>query len=263
MLRRGPFLVDLFMAFATLRSGGIEGEGLLVDRGDGSFFAFRGFCFGSSLFVLLDKSFERGVRIGFCGRFLFWASLTWAVLVCFGSAASLDAATAFWLRNAAFISMALAKAQESIEIPDNRFTASPFNRFQGGIPICIAREKDPRPASLDRCAGLLSAMNRRLAVRTKAILGRYARVADALHMSGLRLPSCCAATCAASTAHREQRLGCGDARSSLDPVLCRRSQDPWHHIAPGKPAQNAFVESFNGQLRDELLAVKGFFGSES
>ena len=68
MLRRGPFLVDLFVAFATLRSGGIEGEGLLVDRGDGSFFAFRGFCFGSFLFVLLDKSFERGVRIGYCGR---------------------------------------------------------------------------------------------------------------------------------------------------------------------------------------------------
>ncbi len=27
----------------------------------------------------------------------------------------------------------------------------------------------------------------------------------------------------------------------------------WHHIAPGKPAQNAFIESFNGRLRDELL----------
>ena len=27
----------------------------------------------------------------------------------------------------------------------------------------------------------------------------------------------------------------------------------WHHIAPGKPQQNAFVESFNGRLRDELL----------
>jgi transposase InsO family protein len=27
----------------------------------------------------------------------------------------------------------------------------------------------------------------------------------------------------------------------------------WHHIAPGKPVQNAFVESFNGRLRDELL----------
>ena len=27
----------------------------------------------------------------------------------------------------------------------------------------------------------------------------------------------------------------------------------WHYIAPGKPMQNAFVESFNGRLRDELL----------
>lgn len=27
----------------------------------------------------------------------------------------------------------------------------------------------------------------------------------------------------------------------------------WHHIAPGKPAPNAFVESFNRKLRDELL----------
>ena len=27
----------------------------------------------------------------------------------------------------------------------------------------------------------------------------------------------------------------------------------WHYIAPGKPPQNAFVESFNGKLRDELL----------
>jgi putative transposase len=27
----------------------------------------------------------------------------------------------------------------------------------------------------------------------------------------------------------------------------------WHYIAPGKPNQNAFVESFNGRLRDEFL----------
>lgn len=27
----------------------------------------------------------------------------------------------------------------------------------------------------------------------------------------------------------------------------------WHYIAPGKPTQNAFIESFNARLRDELL----------
>ena len=27
----------------------------------------------------------------------------------------------------------------------------------------------------------------------------------------------------------------------------------WHYIAPGRPMQNAFIESFNGRLRDELL----------
>lgn len=30
-------------------------------------------------------------------------------------------------------------------------------------------------------------------------------------------------------------------------------QIAWHYIAPGKPTQNAFVESFNGRLRDECL----------
>jgi putative transposase len=27
----------------------------------------------------------------------------------------------------------------------------------------------------------------------------------------------------------------------------------WHYIEPGKPAQNAFIESFNSRLRDECL----------
>ena len=30
-------------------------------------------------------------------------------------------------------------------------------------------------------------------------------------------------------------------------------QIEWHYIAPGKPTQNAFIESFNARLRDELL----------
>lgn len=34
----------------------------------------------------------------------------------------------------------------------------------------------------------------------------------------------------------------------------------WHYIAPGKPIQNAFSESFNGRMRDELLNESLFFG---
>ncbi len=32
----------------------------------------------------------------------------------------------------------------------------------------------------------------------------------------------------------------------------------WHYIEPGKPTQNAFVESFNGRLRDEFLNEEVF-----
>jgi len=34
----------------------------------------------------------------------------------------------------------------------------------------------------------------------------------------------------------------------------------WHFIAPGKPIQNAFCESFNGRMRDVLLNETLFFG---
>jgi putative transposase len=34
----------------------------------------------------------------------------------------------------------------------------------------------------------------------------------------------------------------------------------WHYMAPGKPMQNAFIESFNGRLRDECLNEHLFHG---
>lgn len=50
------------------------------------------------------------------------------------------------------------------------------------------------------------------------------------------------------------------------PEFASRALDQWayqrgiklHFIAPGKPTQNAYVESFNGKLRDECLNVHWF-----
>ena len=41
---------------------------------------------------------------------------------------------------------------------------------------------------------------------------------------------------------------------------CKDNEIDWHFIAPGKPMQNGFVESFNGRMRDELLNETLFFG---
>jgi putative transposase len=38
------------------------------------------------------------------------------------------------------------------------------------------------------------------------------------------------------------------------------NQIVWHFIAPGKPMQNGFCESFNGRIRDELLNESLFLG---
>ena len=34
---------------------------------------------------------------------------------------------------------------------------------------------------------------------------------------------------------------------------CAEAKVEWHSIAPGKPMQNGFVESFSGRMRDESL----------
>ncbi|MCA1386487.1 MULTISPECIES: IS3 family transposase [unclassified Bradyrhizobium] len=40
---------------------------------------------------------------------------------------------------------------------------------------------------------------------------------------------------------------------------CKDAAIDWHFIAPGKPMQNGFAESFNGRMRDELLNETLFF----
>jgi putative transposase len=42
-------------------------------------------------------------------------------------------------------------------------------------------------------------------------------------------------------------------------VWCKDNAIDWHSIAPGRPIQNAFVESFNGRMRDEFLNETLFF----
>jgi transposase InsO family protein len=41
---------------------------------------------------------------------------------------------------------------------------------------------------------------------------------------------------------------------------CTEHRIEWHDIAPGKPMQNGYIESFNGRMRDELLNESLFFG---
>jgi transposase InsO family protein len=82
---------------------------------------------------------------------------------------------------------------------------------------------------------------------------------------------------AASSGARLQRKAARTAGSAVSAHSFRRcygteftsnailawSQDhrvEWHYIAPGKPMQNGFCESFNGRMRDELLNETLFFG---
>lgn len=62
----------------------------------------------------------------------------------------------------------------------------------------------------------------------------------------------------------------GQARHDLSPgteftsnailAWSKEHKVEWHYIAPGKPMQNGYVESFNGRMRDKLLNESLFFG---
>jgi putative transposase len=47
---------------------------------------------------------------------------------------------------------------------------------------------------------------------------------------------------------RDGLVGC---QTAAIPAWQGETGMEWHYIAPGKPTQNGFIESFNGRLRDE------------
>ena len=56
--------------------------------------------------------------------------------------------------------------------------------------------------------------------------------------------------------YRSERLSFNNGTERTSNAILRWQEDrsvEWHYIAPGKPMQNGFVESFNGRLRDECL----------
>jgi putative transposase len=63
---------------------------------------------------------------------------------------------------------------------------------------------------------------------------------------------------ASPAAEVDHRLGTEFTSKALDEWAYRRGVE-LDFIRPGKPVENAFIESFNGRLRDELTC-SGFFG---
>ena len=57
----------------------------------------------------------------------------------------------------------------------------------------------------------------------------------------------------AAAAHSFRRCYGSEFTSNAILAWADQARVEWHYIAPGKPMQNGFIESFNGRLRDELL----------
>lgn len=72
------------------------------------------------------------------------------------------------------------------------------------------------------------------------------------------MATCCAileAAQAATTFNGASFPTCYGAELTSNAILkwCAEHKVEWHYIAPGKPMQNGFVESFTGRMRDEFL----------
>lgn len=63
------------------------------------------------------------------------------------------------------------------------------------------------------------------------------------------------AALAAFTCHQRVFPTCYGTELTSNTILrwCSENRIEWHYIAPGKPMQNGFLESFNDRLRDELV----------
>ena len=57
----------------------------------------------------------------------------------------------------------------------------------------------------------------------------------------------------ASSEHRLRMCYGTEFTSTAILTWAKDNNVEWHYIDPGKPQQNAFIESFNGSLRDECL----------
>ena len=74
--------------------------------------------------------------------------------------------------------------------------------------------------------------------------------------------SACWARCRGPASRAEPKTIVSDNGTELTSRAILRWQGEaevaWHHITPGKPTENAFIESFNGGLRDECLNEEVF-----
>ena len=111
----------------------------------------------------------------------------------------------------------------------------------------IAGRSTSSPISSSTAAACASWRGRRLHAR---VPGAGRRHLDLRHAGRARTRSA-AGRARQAQDHRQRQRHRADSNAIL-----RWADDhkvAWHYIAPGKPVQNAFIESFIGRLRDELL----------